>query len=130
MTKRELHTVRNKTGTIRELARYFGVVSPDIAIQRVSKHGWSVEDAILKEKERFVKVYEAFGEKGNLESLVRKFGLVSESTVRGRLKYGWSLEDALVTPKMEANTLTYKECYSCLSKVPIALKTCYCGQKF
>lgn len=130
MTFNETYTVREKYGTIRELAKYFGVVSSDIAIQRVHKHGWSVEDAVLRPKERFVKVYEAFGEKGNLKYLVQKFATVSEITVRGRLKYGWDLEEALVTPKIQASELTYKQCNSCLNKVPIALKLCSCGYKF
>lgn len=130
MALSETYTVKEKYGTIRELAKYFGVVSPDIAIQRVNKHGQSVEDAVLKPKERFVKIYEAFGEKGNLKYLVEKFAAVSEVTVRGRLKYGWSLEEALVTPKVEASKLTYKQCNDCLNKVPIALKLCSCGYKF
>lgn len=130
MTLKQVYKVKGKTGTLKDLASYFGVVSGDIACCRVRKHGWSIEDAVTKPQERFVKTYTAFGKTGNLKLLVDEFSSVSELTVRGRLKYGWDLEKALITPKLGGKDLTIKVCNKCKESVPIALKVCYCSNEF
>lgn len=130
MTLKQVYKVKGKTGTLKDLASYFGVVRGDVARCRVQKHGWSVEDAVTRPQERFVKTYSAFGMTGNLKYLVEQVSSVSEATVRARLKYGWDLEKALITPKLEGKDLTVKVCNKCKESVPIAIKVCYCGSEF
>ena len=123
--RNKIYRVRGKAGTISDLARHFRMVSPAIAVQRVSRHAWDIEKAVTTAQIRHTKTYEAFGESGDLTSLVAKFSSVGESTVRARLQYGWSLEDALTKGKVTGEHLVNAvTCPGCDTINHIASKSC------
>lgn len=42
------HTVNGVRGTIADLAKHFGVVSPKTALSRVTKNGWPIDRAVTE----------------------------------------------------------------------------------
>lgn len=109
--------VQGVTGSIRGLARHFGVIGERVACLRVQR-GWSVEDAVTKPPETkqmggakaaathkrngthpSQHLYTAFGETLMLRDLVAKYGVLPYSAVRARIRRGDTVEDALTLPR-------------------------------
>lgn len=75
---------------------------------RVSKCGWSLEDALTKEEAhgKLKLCCDHLGNKYKSFSEMCKYYNKKHSTVKSRLRIGWNLEDALTKNNMEHNNIT------------------------
>ena len=115
--RHRIHTVRDVTGSIKDLALHFGVVSYETAWTRVHR-GMSVDQAVLlplvsksevgkrtaathaaKGTHGRDKPLTAFGVTAPLYKLVPMFSSLSVKTVRQRIIRGMDVESALTKPK-------------------------------
>ncbi len=118
--RHRIHTVNGITGSIKDLAERFAVVSYGTAWTRV-KRGMSVADAVLTEKvssseigKRTVATHAkngthgrevpltAFGVTAPLCKLAPMFSTMSIKSVRQRILRGMDVESALTKPKRES----------------------------
>jgi hypothetical protein len=107
------YTVRGFTGSLRQVAKHFGVVTHECARWRM-RRGWAVEEAFLtpamEHAARGARGAEvrnnstrgrhetAFGVTANLTDLHRQFGVTSEFAFKRRIGLGWDLGEALTRP--------------------------------
>lgn len=112
-----VYTVGGVTGSVKHLAKHFGIVSHETSRWRLL-NGMSPEDAFLTppepRAERGRKSMLARLESGthprhkhathngvtaSIKELINRFAVVSEHAVRRRLGLGWNLSDALTKEK-------------------------------
>lgn len=88
------HSVDNR----RSRERLRGVCTPSKRAQLMA--------AAAKRLEKLAEQHEAFGVKGNLCELCRRFGVVGRSTLEKRLRRGWHIERALTEPPLPPGVKT------------------------
>lgn len=120
------HEVRGIRGSLEYLAKHFGQVSAHCAGERVRKYGWSVEDAVCSPpipraeilrraakadrsgRRAWAQQFEVNGVTGSIGELADKFGVVSETTARNRIKDGWEVAKAVTHPLNVRKSLSVK----------------------
>ena len=118
--RHEIHTVNGILGSIKGLARHFGVVSPDVACIRVQR-GMSIADAVtlppmdsksraalsvahhIKNGTHAGRKVTYNGETANLKAIVEKYSACKYRTVLNRLNLGWEINAAIESPLRYAN---------------------------
>lgn len=88
------YTVKNFTGTIKELSEHFNI--PANRIKQRLKRGLSIEEAVNPNKipsGKKRKIYTINGYSGTFSELAEYFG-INENTVKSRMQIGMSIEEA------------------------------------
>ena len=103
--QRRLFEVDGQRNTISGWSRARGMLQSTVSA-RMRQRGWTLERAIatpLQGPGPSGRPVELAGERDTLFGWTKRVGVVSDRTVRARIKQGWSLEAALKTPGKPPN---------------------------